>query len=509
MSRPPKPDASPDPEPIDRPSRYLASNRNVDLLFLVDDSSSMRLSQDNLRRNFPRADAALEEPARRPAQRSHRASSRRTWARATARSPSCDCDAAARTESSSTRARGDVHATGPAAGRDVHLGHRRRRELHRQPRRTCSPASPRSARRAAASSTSSRRSRARSASTASAPRPPRTRASCAPTRYLAIVMITNEDDCSARRPGVPHRSTPPRTTTWRRSSGRRRTSAATSSVTSATARCPEPPRAQQRRERDRSATTSCTSNDTEGYLLSRRGHREPDPGAQGRRRPGPGRRDHRPARAVRRELEGADDRRHVVRRGVLPVAGDRALVHGADGSFADPAVRISELVDQFGAQRPACCRSATTSFAPALADIAQRRSSATSSAPCIMGRIAKQAGHDARRLHGRRQRHRHDAIPDCADTGAGRHRAGASCPARRDTCSGVTVDRSRRTRDGAPQDTTVDCPLCAAGVSDAGARLPLSRVAAPQPHCAGGQLCWRRWRQLPVIPGRFVGPPVA
>ena len=53
MRGPPKPDASPEPEPIDRPSRYLASNRNVDLLFLVDDSSSMRLSQDNLRRNFP------------------------------------------------------------------------------------------------------------------------------------------------------------------------------------------------------------------------------------------------------------------------------------------------------------------------------------------------------------------------------------------------------------------------------------------------------------------------
>src|SRR5262245_4306774 len=28
-------------------------NRNVDILFLVDDSSSMRLSQDNLNRNFP------------------------------------------------------------------------------------------------------------------------------------------------------------------------------------------------------------------------------------------------------------------------------------------------------------------------------------------------------------------------------------------------------------------------------------------------------------------------
>src|SRR5580765_6066799 len=28
-------------------------NRNVDLLFMVDNSSSMRLSQDNLNRNFP------------------------------------------------------------------------------------------------------------------------------------------------------------------------------------------------------------------------------------------------------------------------------------------------------------------------------------------------------------------------------------------------------------------------------------------------------------------------
>ena len=41
------------PTDIVRSNHYLASNRNVDLLFLVDDSSSMRLSQDNLRRNFP------------------------------------------------------------------------------------------------------------------------------------------------------------------------------------------------------------------------------------------------------------------------------------------------------------------------------------------------------------------------------------------------------------------------------------------------------------------------
>jgi len=43
-----------------RPSIYLATNRNVDLLFLVDDSSSMTKSQDNLLRNFPVLMKALD-----------------------------------------------------------------------------------------------------------------------------------------------------------------------------------------------------------------------------------------------------------------------------------------------------------------------------------------------------------------------------------------------------------------------------------------------------------------
>ena len=37
-------------------------NRNVDMLFLVDDSSSMRLSQDNLNRNFPTFMTRLMDP---------------------------------------------------------------------------------------------------------------------------------------------------------------------------------------------------------------------------------------------------------------------------------------------------------------------------------------------------------------------------------------------------------------------------------------------------------------
>jgi hypothetical protein len=41
------------PSVIDKDTVSLVVNRNVDLLFLIDDSSSMKLSQDNLRRNFP------------------------------------------------------------------------------------------------------------------------------------------------------------------------------------------------------------------------------------------------------------------------------------------------------------------------------------------------------------------------------------------------------------------------------------------------------------------------
>ena len=55
--RPPRPKnaTAPDAGP-QRPTLYFATNRNVDILFLVDDSSSMRLSQDNLQRNFPVVD---------------------------------------------------------------------------------------------------------------------------------------------------------------------------------------------------------------------------------------------------------------------------------------------------------------------------------------------------------------------------------------------------------------------------------------------------------------------
>ena len=48
------------PDPTQTGSIVLTANRNVDLLFLIDDSSSMAKSQENLRRNFPAFMTALK-----------------------------------------------------------------------------------------------------------------------------------------------------------------------------------------------------------------------------------------------------------------------------------------------------------------------------------------------------------------------------------------------------------------------------------------------------------------
>jgi hypothetical protein len=48
------------PEPTQTGSIVLTANRNVDLLFMIDDSTSMAKSQENLRRNFPAFMTALK-----------------------------------------------------------------------------------------------------------------------------------------------------------------------------------------------------------------------------------------------------------------------------------------------------------------------------------------------------------------------------------------------------------------------------------------------------------------
>ena len=137
---------------------------------------------------------------------------------------------------------------------------------------------------------------------------------------------------------------------------------------------------------------ACRSNDTEGYLLGVVDTAQPDQEPEGRPEPGHRRGDHRSRDAVHRRLEGAEHDRHLVRRGLLPVAGQiRALLHRAsDGSFADPSVRIVEFVNQFGANGlvlPIC----SDNFGPSLDRIAMLIN-AQLQPPCITQKVAMKPG---------------------------------------------------------------------------------------------------------------------
>ena len=268
---------------------------------------------------------------------------------------------AARTASSSTRARGTCTAT---TCRRARRSSRTSAASRTTPAtwRTCSPASRRSARRAAASSTSSRRSRARWASTA-APAPAENQGFLRPDAYL----VDRHDDERGRllraSPGVHRCSTPARTRTSRRSSARPRTSAATSSATCARRRRRHVHPNRNAPNNDVTAMVdvrpSCTSNDTEGYLLSvadtanRLKALKADPAQVARRRRSRARRRRTPSPGRRPSTRG-----HLVRRGVLPLAA-RSRIRARPATAASP-IRASARPSscrQFGGNG-LCCRSA-------------------------------------------------------------------------------------------------------------------------------------------------------
>ena len=168
----PPPDAGPE-----RPSLYFATNRNVDLLFLIDDSSSMRLSQDNLRRNFPVLMQQLENlPGGLP--NIHVAVVSSDMGAGDGSIANCD-STGGRNGIFQHTARGECVASGLAPGATYisNIAGAANYSGNLADVFTCIAAlgNP-----AAVSSTSSRRSRARWASTV-APCPPRTRGSCVPT----------------------------------------------------------------------------------------------------------------------------------------------------------------------------------------------------------------------------------------------------------------------------------------------------------------------------------------
>ena len=171
-------------------------NRNVDLLFLIDDSSSMRLSQQNLETNFPQFMRALEAiPGGLPNVHIGVISSDMGAGRR------LDLGLRGHRQGRHLPVHGArrLHGDQPAGGRDVHLERRRRRQLHGQPgERLHLHRGARRERlrlRAPVRGDHARARRRRQRRPARA----RTSASCARTRTSPIILITNEDDCSARR----------------------------------------------------------------------------------------------------------------------------------------------------------------------------------------------------------------------------------------------------------------------------------------------------------------------
>ena len=147
----------------------------------------------------------------------------------------------------------------------------------------------------------------------------------------------------------------------------------------------------------------------------------------------------------------------------------------ADGSYADPSVRVSELVGQFG-DNGLMLSICDDEFAPALEVIAQRISIFVEP-PCIEGQVATRPGTSEPDCtvvsHARTNGTLVDApVPSCADSGGA-----APCwdlVAGQGACTGRTMQISgdRSAPPATSQDVAFDCALCVPGVTDAARGCP-------------------------------------
>jgi hypothetical protein len=435
----------------------IVVNRNVDLLFLVDDSSSMRKSQDNLLRNFPVLMNALENiPGGLP--NLHIAVASSDMGAGDGSVAGCDATGGKNGVFQYT-ARGACTATGldPGATFISNVNGVKNYTGNLADVFTCI---------AALGDTGCGFEQPFAAITralgADGQAPPvENQGFLRPDAYLAVVLITNEDDCSAT-PGVPLYDTsanlrlgdplgPP-----------------------ANFRCNEfghicdgAPPSRLAPGGDVNAThmyTSCEPAESSGLLrtvadtAARRQALKADPD-----------------QVIFAAITGPESPYTVHWK--TPPSNDTGpwpeISHSctaADGSFADPSVRTSALARAFGANGlilPICAEN----FAPALERIAQKIIDHLSK-PCVVGTIAKRPGTSsddctvASTSSDGTGRLVQDAIPACADNGGTgpcwRFSAGDA------TCAGQTVDIVRDPTAPVPtsQTITVQCALCAAGVSD-------------------------------------------
>jgi hypothetical protein len=433
----------------------MASNRNVDILFLVDDSSSMRLSQANLERNFPAMMTALKNlPGGLP--NIHIGVISSDMGAGDGSISGCD-PLGGKNGIFQYTARGTCAASPLQAGATFisDVDGVRNYTGNLEDAFTCIAALGESGcgfERPFAAIT-------RALGADGQPPPAENQAFLRPDAYLAIVMITNEDDCSAK-PGV---------SLYDVNTNR---NLADPLGPPSNFRCNEfghlcdgaPPNrfAPGDDVNARVSYGSCVSNEGGGYLL----------GVQDT--------------ANRIKALKADDGQIMVAaitgapssyavRWKAPPSGDSSCGGGtscpwpvidhacvaADQSFADPAVRVAELVGKFGANGlvTSIC---DDNFAPSLLNVANEIVAYVSE-PCIMGRVAKRAGttQDDCTVTDNATG---SAVPSCDDTaGAGpcwRLDAGGS------TCGGASVKVTPAGGDAPPLDTTVQCTMCTSGAPD-------------------------------------------
>jgi len=451
----PKPDAGSVPG-LPRTSHYVASNRNVDLLFMIDDSSSMRLSQDNLVRNFPALMNTLQNlPGGMP--NVHIAVISSDMGAGDGSVAGCDTTGGKQGIFQYTP-RGTCPSSGLAAGATYisDIGGVRNYTGNLADVFTCIAAIGETG--CGFEHQFAAITRALGADGRAAP--PENQGFLRDDAYLAIVMITDEDDCSAA-PGVPLFDTGSNTniasqlgppSNFRCNEFGHLCSDGTGNVVHPNRNAPN------NNVNDAVSYASCMSNDAEGYLLSVR------------------------ATANRIKALKADDGQVMVAAITgapspyvvgwkAPSTADAScgasscpwpvIKHactGADGSFADPAVRINELVRAFGANGTtlSIC---DDNFSPALSNIASEIVEYVN-APCIQGRIARRAG-TTREDCTVTDNATGASVLACADTANNglcwRLVAGATA------CGGgvsVSVQGS------ASQDITVDCTMCIPGVPD-------------------------------------------
>ena len=441
-------------------------NRNVDMLFLIDDSSSMRLSQANLERNFPTFMTTLRGPANGPGLPNlHVAVISSDMGAGDGSVASCDSSGGKNGIFQYTP-RGSC-ATNPLNGATyiIDSGGQKNYTGTLEEAFTCIAALGESG----CGFEHQFASVLRALGADSRAAPAENQGFLRPEAYLAIVLITNEDDCSAS-PGVPLFDTGSNTNIMSQLGP------------PANFRCNEfghmcdgmhPNRNAPNNDVAQMVTyNNCTSNDTEGYLLSvvdtanRIKALKPDP-----------------SQVIMAAITGPATPYTVNWK--APSTADTScgaascpwpvIAHSCtapDTSFADPGVRVGELVSQFGANGlvlPIC----SDNFAPSLQRIGELIN-ASLQPPCITGTVANKPGtqdpdctvvsHTSNGIGGIVDA----TVPACSANGG----AAPCWQLATGACSGggngqivqVSTDMSVPTTTS--QNATVNCALCIAGISE-------------------------------------------